>query len=85
MKKAFIAITIVIVVIGCGCKKDACFSPSRNLENAYLSGSEGCPCNELNDRDTCVEDNDGKKVALVCENGFWVAVEDGPCMKLPGE
>lgn len=52
---------------------DGCYSPTQNLETAYDVGAEGCPC---------VEGAEGQcigSVALICEQGFWSAVEDGPC------
>lgn len=52
----------------------SCFSPTQGLSWAYDAGSEGCPCSEDLDRDRCI---DG--VGLVCEEGSWHAVEDGPC------
>ena len=41
---------------------------------------KGCPCDEKNDNDTCIKDSNDHLVALMCEDGVWVAVEDGPCM-----
>jgi hypothetical protein len=50
-----------------------CYSPTQNADRAYEPGSEGCPCDD-GDQDVCIEG-----VALICEQGFWRAVEDGPC------
>lgn len=58
---------------GFGGKGGTCFSPTQNLNTAYDSGSEGCPCSDQ-DHARCV---DG--VALICEEERWQAVEDGPC------
>ena len=52
-----------------------CFSPTSNLSLAYQPGAVGCVCDPAIDRDVCVQ---GK--ALVCANGHWAAVIDGPCM-----
>ena len=30
--------------------------------------------------DTCIKDSNDNLVALMCEDGVWVAVQDGPCM-----
>jgi len=79
MKKGFF-ILIIILAFTCCCKNDECYSPTQNLETAYLNGSEGCPCDEKNDNDTCIKDSNDNLVALMCEDGVWVAVEDGPCM-----
>jgi len=79
MKKSFIILVLILAIAYC-CKKDECYSPFQNLEIAYSDGSEGCLCDDQNNKDTCVEDSNGKKVALICEEGVWVAVEDGACM-----
>jgi hypothetical protein len=50
-----------------------CYSPTQNTDTAYEPGAEGCPCDD-GAQDVCI---DG--VALICEIGFWRAVEDGPC------
>ena len=82
MKKCSIGLALLFIITY-SCKKDEiksnCYSPYQNLEFAYLSGAEGCSCNEQSDSDTCVTDNDGRNVALICINGKWEAVEDGPC------
>ena len=51
-----------------------CFSPTQNVDGAYQSGAHGCACDAATDEDVCV---DG--AALVCNDGRWIAVEDGPC------
>ena len=56
-----------------------CFSPTSNLEIAYTENAIGCDCDSDIDEDICVSDGTGKKVALVCSEGKWIAVEDGPC------
>jgi hypothetical protein len=82
MKKVYIGFILIIAIAYC-CKRDECYSPCQNLETAYLNGSEGCLCDEQSDKDTCIEDGNGVNVALMCEEGVWVAVEDGPCMPVP--
>ena len=52
-----------------------CYSPTQNLSIAYDTGARGCSCPAGVDADICVS-----SVALICEGGFWRAVEDGPCM-----
>jgi hypothetical protein len=51
-----------------------CYSPTMNLATAYEPSAKGCACDADQDADICV-----KNVALICENGTWQAVEDGPC------
>lgn len=52
-----------------------CFSPTQNLNTAYLSDAKGCVCKSGSDADVCVQG-----VALICSSNVWTAVEDGPCM-----
>lgn len=58
---------------GVGGEGGGCFSPTQNLSSAYDGESEGCPCDE-DDHSRCIEG-----VALICDEGTWQAVEDGPC------
>jgi len=59
-----------------------CFSPQKNIDQAY-SGGEGCHCDPAADSGACVEDSTGRGVALVCSDDRWQAVEDGPCEPPP--
>jgi hypothetical protein len=71
-----------LVAAGCDDPPPAdpsCFSPSQNLDSAYQPGSAGCACRSGVDQGVCVPDSTGRRVALVCSNGTWTAVEDGPC------
>jgi len=52
-----------------------CFSPTQNLAIAYQADAQGCSCDRSIDVDVCVQG-----IALICEGGTWMAVEDGPCM-----
>lgn len=54
-----------------------CYSPTQNAERAYEEGAKGCACTE-EDPDQCVG-----PAALVCLEGHWLAVEDGPCAPEP--
>jgi hypothetical protein len=56
-----------------------CYSPTQNLSTAYQVGAQGCACNSATDASVCVQG-----VALICESNVWMAVEDGPCMPMPG-
>lgn len=49
-----------------------CFSPDQNVELAYSGEIPGCPCGDVGS--VCVS-----PAALICEQGTWRAVEDGPC------
>lgn len=50
-----------------------CYSPGQNLDHAYDTGAIGCRC-ATGSPGFCVNG-----VALVCTDGRWQAVEDGPC------
>lgn len=50
-----------------------CFSPTLNVEQAYLGTLPGCACQDGNSS-VCVGG-----AGLTCYGGNWVAVEDGPC------
>jgi hypothetical protein len=54
-----------------------CYSPTRNLDNAYGQGEQGCAC--ASDPAVCVADSTGRQVALFCVGGHWQAGFDGPC------
>ena len=56
----------------------ACYSPTRNLDQAYDPEAVGCRCGRGSES-VCVADSTGAEVALVCDEGRWQAVEDGPC------
>jgi hypothetical protein len=51
-----------------------CYSPTQNTSTAYQSGSHGCPCDPTAAQGVCIGGT-----ALVCSNGKWAAVQDGPC------
>ncbi len=51
-----------------------CYSPTQNLGSAYADGAEGCPCDEGSVCDP--------PAALICQDGKWQAVEDGPCFPM---
>jgi len=55
-----------------------CYSPEQNLEIAYEANAQGCTCGP-SDPDICRLDQEGREVALVCNDDHWEAVEDGPC------
>jgi len=56
----------------------ACYSPTQNTSHAYDAGAMGCACDAKSEPDVCVQG-----LALMCESGFWQAVEDGPCQPMP--
>jgi hypothetical protein len=64
---------------------DVCYSPTMNqtLASQRLTDRtiniQGCSCVKGQDADQCVPLPDGGKVALVCFDGRWMAVVDGPC------
>jgi hypothetical protein len=51
-----------------------CYSPTKNVAQAYEADARGCACDADKDTAVCV-----KGVALICEGPAWQAVEDGPC------
>jgi hypothetical protein len=59
----------------------SCFSPTSNVAHAYDDGAQGCACDPIKDKDVCVN----KSIALVCSEGTWTAVEDGPCEPMVGD
>jgi hypothetical protein len=61
-----------------GCNPEECFSPSQHADEAYLGTREPCACNDVGS--ACV---DG--AALICIDGKWAAVEDGPCYPMDVE
>lgn len=61
-----------------GGNTEDCYSPTQNLDIAYDDGAVGCTCTDGAEAQ-CLPDSTGRKVALVCENGRWQAVNDGPC------
>jgi hypothetical protein len=66
-----------------GMESTSCYSPSQNLDRAYDDGAEGCDCPFHIARGTCRQDSMGRFVGLLCgEQGYWRAVNDGPCGKM---
>jgi hypothetical protein len=78
-----------LIIVGLAClgafasmschREEECFSPEQNLDLAGQPGAVGCPCSS-EDRGQCVSG-----VALVCSEGRWESVVDGPCFPGPGE
>jgi len=57
-----------------------CYSPTANLSSAYRAGAVGCACDPAVDKDVCASGGVlVGAVALLCRNGQWQAVYDGPC------
>jgi hypothetical protein len=56
---------------------EGCFDPHHNLVQPT---GQGCECNPEVDSDVCAVGEDGYFYALVCQDGHWLSVEDGPCM-----
>ncbi len=88
MKRALFAAVLALSALG-GCEPtegDDCFSPDQNLDRAYDDDAEGCACSP-GTASVCAsyEDDDGRQhdVALVCTDGAWESVEDGPCAAAP--
>ena len=77
----FAALIVAGLLSACGSDEPygSCLGPDRNLEAAYSEGARGCGCDSARDTDLCVSDKNGRKVALVCVDDEWTAVEDGPC------
>lgn len=81
MRKAVLLTSFFFIACGKP-TADLCYSPKQNLATAYESGSEGCPCDPAREQATCATyDEAGRphQVALLCVNGRWAAVNDGPC------
>jgi hypothetical protein len=54
----------------------ACYSPFQNVSRAYDQTLPGCSCQTSSS--ICIQG-----VALICFNGQWQAVIDGPCWYAP--
>jgi hypothetical protein len=48
------------------------------VKHAHDDGAVGCACDSKTDKDACVQG-----VSLICEQGHWLAVTDGPCFPPP--
>jgi len=60
------------------CERDnTCYSPTQNAARAYDEGAFGCACD--GDEAQCVNTDEAGFVGLICEDGAWAAVSDGPC------
>jgi hypothetical protein len=57
---------------------EICFSPTQYPTSAYDQGAVGCACDPEVDEDMCVA-----AVALICYDGRWRGVQDGPCLPPP--
>lgn len=62
---------------------DPCYSPTQRVETAYQPQSHGCACAAETEPGVCVKTQiDGRdhSVGLMCIEGKWKSVVDGPCM-----
>jgi hypothetical protein len=50
-----------------------CYSPTEHADLAYVGGASGCTCT-MDAQAICVSG-----AALICMNGRWHSVVDGPC------
>ncbi len=62
-----------------------CYSPTQNLELAYTENAIGCSCPDRTEGvcKTRAETGLDHYVALICFEGKWTAVMDGPCGLAP--
>jgi hypothetical protein len=77
-----LAAAIVATALGCNNSSEpeiACYAPDKNVGTAFEEGSVGCECDEES-AGQCVDGT-----GLICEDGHWQAVLDGPCFPPPGE
>jgi hypothetical protein len=66
-----------------GASSELCFSPIVNPELALDSDALGCECT-FGEACVTVEDQGRPHgIALICEEGRWLSVEDGPCFPVP--
>jgi hypothetical protein len=57
-----------------------CFSPDDNPELSLEPDSQGCACSEGTDQCLAIPEGGGLHlVGMVCREGRWSVVEDGPC------
>jgi hypothetical protein len=78
---AWLALPLILVLVACGSDEDACYSPTQNLASAYGAEAQGCACTER-DTPVCALAPDLTHVGLMCVNGRWQSVFDGPCRAL---
>ncbi len=82
-------LTVICMIAGaCQDKKSKeseatvlCYSPTQNLDQAYIENSIGCECADGTPGVCKSQSETGldRNVALVCSEGKWAAVQDGPC------
>lgn len=58
----------------------SCYSPTANVASVFDPGAVGCGCNPALDQPVCVRSETVGYVGLLCGEGRWRAVYDGPCM-----
>jgi hypothetical protein len=71
------------------CKVDekTCYSPTQNLETSTDPNAQGCLCDVTHSEGICIlqdeqrdtADNISALIAMVCSDGVWHWVNDGPC------
>jgi hypothetical protein len=60
-----------------------CYSPTENLDGMCGDAAVGCPCNSAADQDVCINDTCHGTIGMMCEEGRWQWVYDGPCWGTP--
>jgi len=54
-----------------------CYSPTQNIDNAYVNRAFGCHCNSTTP--FCGIDSSGLRVYLVCTSGNWQSGDTSNC------
>ena len=54
-----------------------CYSPTQNIDNAYVNRAFGCHCNSTTP--FCGIDSSGLRVYLVCTGGIWQSGDTSNC------
>jgi len=56
-----------------------CYSPTQNIDKAYVDRAFGCDCNSTTSTPYCGIDSNGLLVYMACKNGQWRSGNTGFC------
>ena len=60
-------------------EQTVCYSPTQNINLAYVQRAFGCHCDTLRSPPYCGIDSDGLRVYLACTNGAWQSGDTRNC------
>ena len=61
----------------------SCYSPTQNIDKAYVDRAFGCNCNSTTSTSYCGIDSSGLLVYMACKNGKWQSGNTGFCTDPP--